>query len=228
MKYFPNYDNCWNYSATFLIYFTSWIVVVGSAAMLFQYLAAPKYCIFTYSAIAEDTTTLYILFGAHELLFIFHGWQFYGGIIYVSSCFGAELIHCISTLASVLQALPTSSHGNGERNRFLKSRSARNSVHSKGRDQQRNTTLYQLDEQLQMKRMKSSLVTALEDIMIEYKKLIIWSDRINEYASYNFLTIHGLAYCQMVSDVFVMIQLLRMPETDVVSIIFFAEDAGVI
>lgn len=202
---------------------TSWIAVIGSAAMLFQYLAAPKYCVFTYSAIAEDTTALYILFGAHELLFIFHGWQFYGGIIYVSSCFGAELIHCISTLTGVLQALPTSTYGNGERNRFLKSLSARNSVNSNSK----NTSLNEQDEQMQIYRMKGSLLTALEDVMIEYKKLTIWCDRINDYASYNFLTIHGLAYCQMVSDVFVMIQLLRMPETDVVSIIFFAEDAGV-
>ncbi|CAL8074777.1 unnamed protein product [Orchesella dallaii] len=197
----------------------SFIAVVGSAAMLFQYLAAPKYCVFTYSAIQEDTLPLYILFGAHELLFIFHGWQFYGGIIYVSSCFGAELTHCIKTLTDVLHSWSSNS---GKRNRLVKFQHGSSAV-----EKQNANHVISVESRDQRTGNAIKWVNSLDDIMMEYKKLIIWSDRINDYASYNFLVIHGLAYMQMISDVFVMIQLLRMPETDVIGIIFFAEDAGV-
>lgn len=196
--------------------------------MLFQYLAAPKYCVFTYSAIPQDTLPLYILFGAHELVFIFHGWQFYGGIIYVSSCFGAELIHCINTLTEVLQQISSARGTLGKQNRFIKKRAGESSTQLGSHHVDTlEVSLGGFHEQVHVRVFKNDIVSSIEDIMLEYKKLTIWSDRINDYASYNFLTIHGLAYCQMVSDVFVMIQLLRMAETDVVSIIFFAEDAGV-
>lgn len=191
--------------------------------MLFQFLAAPKYCVFTYSAIEQDTLPLYILFGAHELLFIFHGWQFYGGIIYVSSCFGAELTQCIDTLTEVLVALMSS---RGLPNRLRVSTNSR-MTDPFGKDLILDESQVQ-QSQGYTRRMRKGFVKSLEDVMMEYRKLTIWSDRINDYGSYNFLVIHGLAYCQMVSDVFVMIQLLRMPETDVVSVVFFAEDAGVL
>jgi hypothetical protein len=161
--------------------------------------------VFTYSAIEADTLPLYIAFGIHEFIFILHGWTFYGGIIYVSSCFGAEMNHCIGTLTEALITIGIS---------------GRNSTFSS-----------YVDQEIPSKRRKSSgakpHTNDVYSLIMEYRKMIIYSDRINDFASYNFLVIHVLAYCQMISDVFVMIQLLRMPETDVVSIIFFAEDAGV-
>lgn len=205
-----------------LIYFPSrWIALVGSAAMLFQYLAAPKYCVFTYSAINIDTFFLYILFGAHELLFIFHGWQFYGGIIYVSSNLGAEIHLCLRFLR---EALVTSRTTN-RRVIYSASGCTPNEISLIN-----DAEIWDTDS-LSRDRKASSLPkinsSPLNSIITEYRKLTIFSDQLNDYASYNFLVIHVLAYCQMISDVFVMIQLLRMPETDVVGIIFFAEDAFV-
>lgn len=174
-----------------------WIAILGSAAMMFQYSAAPKYCVFTYSAIQLDTYPLYILFGAHELLFIFHGWQFYGGIIYVSSCFGAELRIYLSTLRKAMITARTSTK------RIIYS--------PRGLDDNATTSLVHDDYggiwEISKPRRKASgskpHSNSANAIIMEYRKLIIFSDQLNNYASYNFITIHFLAYCQMISDVFV-------------------------
>ncbi len=50
---------------------------------------------------------------------------------------------------------------------------------------------------------------SVEQLVFDYKQLMIITERINDWLAWKTLVIHVCGYCQFISDVFVLIQVLK-------------------
>lgn len=64
----------------------------------------------------------------------------------------------------------------------------------------------------------------IDELILDYRKLSLYGEQLNEICAYNFLAIHVVAYIQMICDVFVIFQLLRTPGSDPTDVAYFIED----
>jgi len=70
-----------------------------------QYASAPKYPIFTGFLVEEDSTRMTVLFGIHDVGFVFTAWGLYGPVICLSSILGGQLHITLQALTEELQDL---------------------------------------------------------------------------------------------------------------------------
>jgi hypothetical protein len=64
----------------------------------------------------------------------------------------------------------------------------------------------------------------IDELILSYRQLGLYAEQMNERCSYNFLTMHVIAYIQMTCDVFVIFQLLRTPGSEPSDVAYFIED----
>ncbi len=50
---------------------------------------------------------------------------------------------------------------------------------------------------------------SVEQLVFDYKQLMLITERFNDWMAYKSLVIHVAGYCQFISDVFVLIQILK-------------------
>jgi hypothetical protein len=184
-------------------------MAVGTLAMGIQYSSTPKYPIFTGFLVTEDSPRMTVLFGLHDIGFLFSAWIFYGPVICLSSIFGRQISLTLDFMTDELKTLvrdPT------------------------------NFIVHQPKQKIQGKLFYRDIDTAesessvqpysIETLLMDYKKMMMYMDRLNEFCSYKFLFIHITAYIQMIGDVFIMIQILRAGG-QFWDIFFYIEDCGV-
>lgn len=61
-------------------------------------------------------------------------------------------------------------------------------------------------------------------LLREYTHIFTTVEQLNRFSAAPFLQMHACSYIQMISDVFQLIQILRIPEASISDAIFFAED----
>lgn len=205
---------------------------MGILAVIVQYDAAPKYCVFAYSMITYEDDFLKFIFGAHEALFLAHAWIVYGSVIYVSSVLGAELTYNLDSLKQVMEVFVDKAQTQYYRNldrqhselrerQFSSSPSSSSSSYSlSASDKKRSGMSSVLKMEMSLRQVRYNPMSLITD----YAHVHMVVTQINNFAAYNFLYMHGCSYVQMVSDVFQMIQILRGPEADFLAVMFFVED----
>lgn len=202
-----------NKSLTWCLFYR-FIAILGVLAVVVQYDAAPKYCVFAFSIVESEDTFLKWVFGAHEVIFLAHAWLVYGSVIYISSAMGAEFTYNIETLQEVLESIAKNSPNLKRRKRFSRGLSVLSA------NQLISHEVASIELMSKLKATKYSPFTLVKD----YVHLRMIVTELNRFAAYNFLYMHACSYIQMISDVFQLIQILRMPEASLMDAIFFAED----
>lgn len=56
---------------------------------------------------------------------------------------------------------------------------------------------------------KRSQIYTIEQLVFDYRQLMMITERFNDWIAYKSLVIHIVGYCQFISDVFVLIQILK-------------------
>ncbi|CAL8142555.1 unnamed protein product [Orchesella dallaii] len=179
------------------------IVWIGCTCLGIQFYADPKYCAFTYSAFEMDTWWLKIIFCAHEFFFMMTPWNVNVATTSLCTIEGVSLANLINGMTESLNSLYKNEPENLQR---------------------LSGKMY-----LNPKKISPGTEYNIERLIFDYKQLILISDRFNEWVAYKVLAVHGCSYCQFISDVFVAIQVLKLPGTGFMDVWFYLEDclAGV-
>lgn len=62
---------------------------------------------------------------------------------------------------------------------------------------------------------------SVEVLLADYRKLMLLSDLLNDWCSNRIVGVHFIGYCQFISDVFMMIQILRLTDFDVATVMWY-------
>lgn len=223
---------------------------VGCGALMVQFASAPKYALNTYAVVPSDNWILAFIFAAHEYLYMFHIWSHQASSIVLCEVFAFSYTHIIREMTVVLESLilqgrpvevestPKSSRkvfssaksGHKERN----SRYRRNPQHRRLSVEEQSQRHFEISEETNSRIVKRDLDPSTKvpgteyDIMTllnDYKKLMLSTTSFNKWAGLLQGGTTASNYGQFISDVFMMIQLLKEPETDLMAVFFFMEDA---
>lgn len=228
------------------------IVFGGCSCLMIQFAAAPKYALNTYAVVPADNFLMAVIFAAHEYLYMFHIWSHQASSIVLCEVFAHTYTEIIKEMTTVLERLIaqgkhvyvpeplTSRHNSGNSYREsssdyeLRKRQSRrkNMRNRRMSDEEHLQRHIQISEETQAKITKRYLdpttkVPGTEyDIMTllnDYKSLMLATSAFNSWAGRLQGGTTGSNYGQFVSDVFMMIQLLKEPETDLMAVFFFME-----
>lgn len=61
--------------------------------------------------------------------------------------------------------------------------------------------------------LNSGSTYSIDQLIFDYKQLMIISEQFNSWISYKIVFLHACGYCQFISDVFVAMQVLKIPGT---------------
>ncbi|CAL8090633.1 unnamed protein product [Orchesella dallaii] len=216
------------------------IVFGGCSALMVQFASAPKYALNTYAVIPFDNLFMGIIFATHEYLYMFHIWSNQASSIVLCEVFASSYTHIIREMTLVLGRLIEE----GKPVKPIKSsRSRRGSITSGPDSARRRRPLSDMEHrerhteianEVKAKIVKRSLdlktvVPGTEyditTLLADYKKMMISTTSFNSWAGLLQGGTTASNYGQFVSDVFMMIQLLKEPETDLMAVFFFMEDA---
>lgn len=216
---------------------------------MIQFAAAPKYALNTYAVVPADNVVMAIIFAAHEYLYIFHIWCHQASSIVLCEVFAYTYTEMMKEMTRILQQLIsqgkpvhvpdplTSRHNSGNSYRENSSDSdfrklRKNMQNRRMSDEEHLQRHIQIKVETQAKIIKRYLdpttkVPGTEyDIMTllkDYKCLMLSTTAFNTWAGRLQGGTTGSNYGQFVSDVFMMIQLLKEPETDLMAVFFFME-----
>ncbi|CAL8091343.1 unnamed protein product [Orchesella dallaii] len=212
-----------------LVRMHSIIVSAGCCALGIQFYMAPKYAANTYGFFLFDHWILRIFFCIHEVVFVYHIWVYQACSIILCEMFASSYTHIMRELTKTFKQLIdlgvrqcpiTETEETGvlhqqqrqlRRNNSAASKSFKNKFISKRR----------LDPKTIVPGTSYDIMTLLKD----YEKMTLATNAFNSWAGLLMGGIMGSNYSQFVSDVFMMIQLLKEPETDMLAVFFYADDA---
>ncbi len=180
------------------------ITWVGCICFMIQYNADPKYYTFTYAFIQQETDILKALFGAHEFLFMLHAWNLMTCSNALFTFQAIALTNIIDRMTGAVNRLNTEL----ERNEQIQ-KSSTQFVNS-GNNEKHAVTI-------KVTRAKMSHYS-INKILFDYKQLMILTERYNDWVSYKTIFLHVCGYCQFISDVFLAVQILRLPHTGIMDI----------
>ncbi|CAL8142560.1 unnamed protein product [Orchesella dallaii] len=186
------------------------IVWFGCSCLVLQFYADPKYCVFTYSIFELDTWYLRIIFCAHEFFFMLHAWCNMTSSGSLCTFQGIVLANLINRMTEAIEALTQ---------KQVQCRNKRET----GKHFMNETTKKRNGGILHHPNLR--LNYDIEKLILDYKKLMLISDRFNSWVSYKIVFLHTCGYCQFISDVFVAMQILKMPDTGFADVWFYIEDS---
>ncbi|XP_035705858.1 uncharacterized protein LOC118435003 [Folsomia candida] len=209
-----------NYS-TLLIH--GGILIIGCVLLGAQFIYSPKYSVYTYAAFEHENDFLLAVFTCHEVFFMYNAWNGYLSIVILSSVNAVELSGILEGMTSYLLSQSVSLSCDIETaltqdlNQCIIGASNNN---NKIEGNRKNIT------DLGAVCTNSSYYNVY-DVIADYKKLMLASDLLNSWCSYRIIGIHTIGYSQFITDVFIMIQLAKLPNTDWSAVMWFGEDAMV-
>lgn len=167
---------------------------------MIQFNADPKYYTFTYAIFQEDTSILKAIFGAHEFLFMLHAWNLMTSSNALFTFQAIALTNIINGMTETIKGLK-------------KELESERKNESKLRKNNGNTEMHAIN----VAPAKMSHYT-IEKILFDYKQLMIITELYNNWVSYKTIFLHVCGYCQFISDVFLAVQILRLPHTGIMDI----------
>jgi len=204
------------------------IVSAGCMALGIQFLIAPKYAANTYAFFIYDHWILRVIFCAHEVVFVYHIWIYQACSIILCEVFANSYTHMMNELTIVFKQLidlgvrqhPTEDEGNYLQEHEHQHQRRKQSAASKS-FKNKYITKRRLDPRTKVPGTEYDIMTLLHD----YEKMTLATNAFNSWAGKLMGGIMGSNYSQFVSDVFMMIQLLKEPETDMLAVFFYVDDA---
>lgn len=170
---------------------------------MIQYDADPKYYTFTYALFQQESSILKAIFGAHEFLFMLHAWNLMTGSNALFTFQAIGLTNIIDRMTEAVNKL----NAELERNERIQESSEKF-----GR-----AVLKFHAATIKMGRAKMSHYS-INKILFDYKQLMIITEMYNDWVSYKTIFLHVCGYCQFISDVFLAVQILRLPHTGIMDI----------
>jgi hypothetical protein len=197
-------------------HFCRGILVVGCFILGLQFVYSPKYSVYTYAAFEHENDILLLIFTCHEVAFMYSAWNGYLSIVTLSSVNAVELTGILSSLVKMIKTLELSKP---YKNTGLRGKLAGKDIET--------IQIHLKETKISMPKNPNVIYSEylMDEIISDYKKLMLCSDLLNSWCSYRIIFIHTIGYCQFITDVFIMIQLLRLPEMDLTAVMWFGEDA---
>lgn len=183
-----------------------------------QFIYSPKYSVYTYAAFEFDNNFLLTIFTLHEMLFMYNAWNGYLSIVILSSINAVELTTILEGMTNCISTTPFLPSDDIEAT-FIKD------FHHHIQMSKAVAGIKEEDQNNNGQGHKSQLNYGIDGLILDYKKLMLISELLNSWCSYRIIGIHTIGYCQFITDVFIMIQLAKLPHTDWVAVMWFGEDA---
>jgi len=215
------------------------MVLQGVFAFIVQFFIAPKYAANIYAVVPYDNWLLRIIFCTHEIMYVYHIWVHQVSSIQLCEAFACSYTHIITEMTVLFEQLidlgtrqenqltgnpnlgdpdePSQNDQNSYENDFERKP---NSAASKS-FKRKFIAKRRLDPKTKVPGTQYDIMTLLRD----YQKLTLAADSFNSSVGSIMGGTMGSNYSQFVSDVFMMIQLLKEPETDMLAVVFYAGDA---
>jgi hypothetical protein len=210
------------------------ILIAGCIIIAVQFVAAPKYSVYTYAAFEEDNWVLLAIFTCHETIFMWQAWTMYLSIVTISSINAIEFYGLLNEMTRTMASLKKTSYSHYSSDAKSFTLKPDNGVASSANLSKNEVKVVSLaKESLHVESVREESCsfplnhryTSSEQLIQDYVKLMLASDLLNKWCSYRIIGVHTIGYCQFVADVFMMIQLLRLPEMDLPAVLWFGEDA---
>lgn len=185
--------------------------MVGCVCFLIQYNADPKYYTFTYAFIQDENWVMWSIFGAHEFIFMFHAWSMMTSSNCLFTFQAIALSNLIDGMSGAINNLAS------QQLLLIKHDSSKTKSLglnlTKNRSETLNVGVAKLSPIATIRRYEK-----MEDIIFDYKQLMLINDLYNSWVSYKLVFLHVCGYCQFISDVFLAVQVLRLPQTGILDI----------
>jgi len=204
-------------------------VLVGCGACLLQFLQTQKFVMYTYAMFPYENLFWLTVFGIHEYFYMFHIWVHQASSIVLCEVFSVTYTNIIREMAETMKLLSVG----GSLKQFRLDEDELKATHSDQGDKRSSAIQTKpqrrrqfvpdrtLDANSTAPGTKYTIITLLQD----YKKVMIAAKEFNAWVGKIMAGTNMSNYGQFISDVFMMIQLLKEPETDLLSVLFFFEDA---
>lgn len=198
-----------------------------------QFASAPKYALNTYAIVPYDNILLAFIFAAHEYLYMFHIWCHQASSIVLCEVFAVSYTVIIKEMTSVLERLIEQGHPvELPTDRTSATPKAQVDIHfRRGESYQKHNEITNATRSKIIKRNLNVNTKVpgtrydMKTLVADYKKIMFAAQQFNNWAGFLQGGTTGSNYGQFISDVFMMIQLLKEPETDLMAVTFFLEDA---
>jgi hypothetical protein len=202
---------------------------VGCGALLIQFYTSPKYSLNTYAVFPFDHWLLRIIFSAHEYIYMFHIWIHQAYSIVLLEVFSVTYSTLLNEMANVLQDLSrfgalkdADDIAQNDTKANANNRSSHKEYDTLHRIKKRR---FIPDRILNSNDVLPNSHYCLNTLLVDYKRIMIAAHQFNSWAGKIMGGTTMSNYGQFISDVFMMIQLLKEPDVDFFGVFFFFEDA---
>lgn len=193
----------------------------GCLAILIQFQIAPKYAANLYAVIPWDSWYLRILFCLHEMSYVYHIWIFEAWSIIVCELYASSYTRIVREMTSVLEKLIEL----GVTEEVIDEHSISGESEKDSRKAKAFMEKFIWKRRLNPKTKVPSTDYDIMSLLHDYEKLTIATNFYNSWVGRLSGGIMCSNYSQFISDVFMIFQLLKEPETDFLAIFFYAHDA---
>ncbi|CAL8091346.1 unnamed protein product [Orchesella dallaii] len=191
------------------------MVLQGVFAIVIQFNIAPKYAAQIYAIVPYDNWFLRIVFVLHEIMYVYHIWVHQVCSIMLCEVFAFSYTQIIREMTVVFQQLIHLGVKQQNLKKENKSESASETF------MQQFIVKRRLEPDTKVPGTEYDIMTLLHD----YQNMMLATTTFNKSVGVIMGGTMGSNYAQFVSDVFMMIQLLKEEETDMLAVIFYAGDA---
>ncbi|CAL8125483.1 unnamed protein product [Orchesella dallaii] len=213
------------------------VCIVGTFALAVQFFTTPKYALNTYAIIPADTLPLRIIFCIHECLFMCHGYAYQAFTMVLAEAYAVSYQHLLEEMNKALGSIIAISAGSNEDGDMILDKTP-----FKKASNDSTETIYHNNSKpvpvskINMCRLSSKPVNPnitapgteydIKKLLHDYKRVMISAQFHNQWIGMVMGIPEGINYGQFVSDVFMLIQLLKEAETDYFGVFFYIMDAA--
>lgn len=188
-------------------FYFSGVCIIGTLALSIQFFYTPKFALNTYAIIPADTLLLRIIFCIHECMFMCHGYAYQAFTMVLAESYAVSYQHLLEEMNKALYSIIRMS-----KPKPLKQKEPASTKGKSG----------EMKKRIMAPGTEYDIQLLLED----YKKMMISAQFHNQWIGAVMGFPEAINYGQFVSDVFMLIQLLKEPETDYFSVFFYIMDAA--
>lgn len=199
-------------------------MTAGALSIWVQFLTFPKYAAYIYAVVPWDNWFLRILFCTHEMIYVTHVWVHQAWSIVLCEVFANSYTHIVNEMTSVLRKLIDLGTRYKEASPH-KSNGRQAAMSSKSEQLKSFKRKYIWKRKLNPETKVSGTDYDIMTLLWDYQRLMLATNSFNSWCGLLMGGTMGSNYSQFVSDVFMMIQLLKEPDVDTLGVFFYAEDA---
>ncbi|CAL8125485.1 unnamed protein product [Orchesella dallaii] len=210
------------------------IIHIGTIAFAVQFFFTPKYALNTYAIVPADTIPLQIFFCFHEMCFMWHSYAYQASAMVLAESYATSYQHILEEMNKALDSII----GSAQVDLHTTKNSQDKVTHKKMKTATRNVNSnQQLRQALMTNAFRSTSkpidlnITApgteydIQTLLVDYKRVMISSMFHNQWIGLVMGPAEAFNYAQFVADVFMLIQLLKEPDTDFFGVFFYLLDA---